>query len=789
MIKFNAYRILALSMLMLLGSVSFNILFADHSFAADARNYNAGKIIDDVIFTNSDSMSVQDIQNFLKSKVSCDTNGVKRSELGGGTRAQWMNSRGIYAPFRCITDYYENPTTGENNYSKNTIPAGAISAAQIIYNYSRQFSINPQVIIVTLQKENGLITDEWPTPKQFSEAMGFGCPDNVAPGAPACDPSYGSFSAQIYQAARHFRGYINNQSGWYVPFNTGNNNIRWSPNSSCGSSTVNIENRATVALYSYTPYQPNQAAKNAQYGTGDGCSAYGNRNFYLYFTDWFGQTVGVQDLISDGVSGIYYVSNGYKYYIPTMAEFYNYGYRDSDIGRINRVSTANLNAIPNNNSIPNISVIQASANQGIYIISDGLKYYIPSMDVFNKYGFRESDIMLVTETSLNRYRTADKPIGNFVSDSSGFAYRVEDGKRRGIFQPWVLNEYPDANTNNQLSGVTLNRIAVGVPITKGKLALQSGNQLFLSVNSKWFAVPSKEVATCGGAEGFVTIEAGKTVADVSAGVINSCFVKDQNGQKYLLDGTLQYAIQDNDEIQYSPINTSTGIANFPIEPYSKHKNLFATDKGIFKLEAGAVRHVMSIDYVQELTGTDKVKVLNTDSIKSLTKGPNRYSTGSLIAGTGRGINVVINDKVSYISSMDQFYAYGFNINNVAVIGDSEVNKQISGSNLPTPKVKCNSQYYVISGGYKLNVSATLLAQFGGANSFEDIECDAIAKLSNGTMTRFVTSPNNKNIYYIENGMQRHILAWQKFLDLGGNLNNITMVDNYTLDNFPVGDNI
>jgi len=266
--------------------------------AADARNFNAGKIIDDSVFTNSSSMTVQGIQEFLNSKVSCDTWGVKKSELGGGTRAQWMNAHGIYGPFRCITDYRENPANGQNNYGNNDAPAGSISAAEIIYNYSRQFSINPQVILATLQKENGMITDEWPTPKQFSEAMGFGCPDNVAPGAPACDPQYGSFSAQVYQAARHFRGYMNNSAGWWIPFNTGWNSIAWSPNSACGRGDVFIENRATVALYSYTPYQPNQAAKNAQFGTGDGCSAYGNRNFYMYFTNWFGSVYGDVHMVS-----------------------------------------------------------------------------------------------------------------------------------------------------------------------------------------------------------------------------------------------------------------------------------------------------------------------------------------------------------------------------------------------------------------------------------------------------------------------------------------------------------
>jgi hypothetical protein len=265
--------------------------------AADARLFDAGKIIDDGVFTNSDSMSPQEIQQFLNNKMTtCDTYGQKQSELGGGTRAQWAAARGYSTTFTCLKDYYENPNNGANNYGGQAIPNGAISAAQIIYNYSKQFNINPQVIIVTLQKEKGMVTDEWPILKDMREAMGFGCPDNVTPGTPACDPAYGSFSTQVYQAARHFRGYMDKQycnysAGWCTTYLKGQNYIAWSPNGSCGGSTVNIENLATSALYSYTPYRPNQAALNAGYGTGDSCSAYGNRNFYLYFTDWFGSTI------------------------------------------------------------------------------------------------------------------------------------------------------------------------------------------------------------------------------------------------------------------------------------------------------------------------------------------------------------------------------------------------------------------------------------------------------------------------------------------------------------------
>ena len=68
------------------------------------------------------------------------------------------------------------------------------------------------------------------------------------------------------------------------------NYILYHPYNNCGARSVYIQNGATAALYNYTPYVPNTAALNSGYGTGDGCSAYGNRNFFSYFTDWFGST-------------------------------------------------------------------------------------------------------------------------------------------------------------------------------------------------------------------------------------------------------------------------------------------------------------------------------------------------------------------------------------------------------------------------------------------------------------------------------------------------------------------
>lgn len=245
--------------------------------AASLTNWNAGRIIDDGIFTYYNSMSVSMIQAFLNSKVPvCDTSGAQPSEYGGGTRAQWGQANYGQSTFICLKDYIENGKT----------------SAQIIYNISQQYKINPQVLIVLLQKEQGLVTDTWPLGVQYRTAAGYGCPDTAA-----CDSQYYGLTNQLDWAAKMYRAIINNSSTWYTPYKLGNGFVKYSPDSSCGGSTVDIQNRATQALYNYTPYQPNKAALDAGYGNA-ACGSYGNRNFYLYFTDWFGSTQSYNTNIS-----------------------------------------------------------------------------------------------------------------------------------------------------------------------------------------------------------------------------------------------------------------------------------------------------------------------------------------------------------------------------------------------------------------------------------------------------------------------------------------------------------
>lgn len=259
--------------------------------ALSGSEFRPGRIIDDSKFFDSATMSANDIQNFLNSKVpNCDIWGLQLYSPGQ-TRAQYSARYGISTPFTCLKDYRSSTPlkAAETALCNGLTASGDDSAAGIIYRVAQSCGINPQVLLVLLQKEQALVTDDWPWPTQYRSATGYGCPD-TAP----CDSEYYGFFNQVYMAARQFKRYARDPNLFNYRAST-NNYILYNPNSACGGTSVYIENQATAGLYNYTPYQPNGSALANLYGTGDSCGAYGNRNFWRLFNDWFGPTIATCD--------------------------------------------------------------------------------------------------------------------------------------------------------------------------------------------------------------------------------------------------------------------------------------------------------------------------------------------------------------------------------------------------------------------------------------------------------------------------------------------------------------
>ncbi len=251
-----------------------------------STTFDPGMIISDAVFYNSKAMTAADIAAFL--------NRVGAACTGENCLRNLKVTTHDIAADRYCTAYQGG--AGE-------------SVAQVLAKLSVACSVNPEVMLITLQKESALLTRTGVSEATYAAAYGWHCPDSGPGGSANCDPAYAGFFNQAAGMAKQWSRYrldpqkYNYRAGQTV-------NIMWNvAETGCGGSPVYIRNTATASLYDYTPYQPNAASLAAYPGEGDRCSSYGNRNFFLLFQKYFGATGG-------GASANIAV-NGVKVTIPT----------------------------------------------------------------------------------------------------------------------------------------------------------------------------------------------------------------------------------------------------------------------------------------------------------------------------------------------------------------------------------------------------------------------------------------------------------------------------------------
>lgn len=249
--------------------------------AVTGADFNPGNIMSDAVMFNGNAMSAAEVQGFLNIRVPRCTLGDP-GRPAGGVYTFAGGSQTVLA-HNCLKDYSATvPSLGADAICA-ALPGGMLSAAEMIHRIGVACNVSQKALIVLLQKEQQLITDTFPAQRQYDYATGFNCPDT----APCSSASAGLFR-QVYAAARQLQVYGTGSYTWYPVGQV--TAVLYNPNVKCGSSGVFIANRATAALYYYTPYQPNASALADLDAEGDTCGAYGNRNFWKMYNGWFGST-------------------------------------------------------------------------------------------------------------------------------------------------------------------------------------------------------------------------------------------------------------------------------------------------------------------------------------------------------------------------------------------------------------------------------------------------------------------------------------------------------------------
>jgi len=192
------------------------------------------------------------------------------------------------------------------------------TAAELIWDASKHSGLNPQVILVTLNKEQGLITsasDYSPErlQKALDRAMGFDCPD-----ASGCGNLFPGFYYQLFgnydaDGNRYLGASKSLMKSFTTPGGRGPlidgrtsrvgesitlENTLGGYAEATPSQVVTIFNQATAALYRYTPHVFN-----------------GNYNFWKFFNAWFRYPNGTLLSLANDVK-TYIIQNGTKQLVP-----------------------------------------------------------------------------------------------------------------------------------------------------------------------------------------------------------------------------------------------------------------------------------------------------------------------------------------------------------------------------------------------------------------------------------------------------------------------------------------
>lgn len=387
----NIFLIILLSAVCYLLSV--NIAYADQ--------FNPNLIISDEEILDSTTMSLDDIQSFLESKGSYLARYTGPNADGILKKASEIIYDAAVNNFDCDdANLSDNPDIFEKQQKCQPI------------------AINPEFLLVLLQKEQSLVEETAPTQRQLDWATGYGCPDNQA-----CNLRWQGFGKQVNSAALQFFDYITNPHRYtykvgytYSVENTGR-----------PPTTIMPVNNATAALYNYTPHV-----------------YWGNYNFHKIWLRYFTFNYLNGSLLqAKGEPGVWLIQNGKKRPFLTKGALTS----RFDVDRIIQVNKADLDRYLEGGPIkfPQYSLIR-SPRGTVFLLVDDKRRGFTSAEAFRKIGYHPDEVIEASWDDINVYQegvaitaTTSYPMGALLQDNTtGGVYYVYEGTKAPLWDAVLL---------------------------------------------------------------------------------------------------------------------------------------------------------------------------------------------------------------------------------------------------------------------------------------------------------------------------------------------------------------
>jgi hypothetical protein len=726
----------------------------EEASAADGRDFNPGYIISDALFFDGGAMNEADVQAFLNGKVtSC------------------------VAGYTCLKSYHQATQSKPSVDGRCSAYTGSPDemAASIIAKVGAACGISQKAILVLLEKEQGLVSDTWPTAGQYRSATGYGCPDTAA-----CDSTYYGFFNQVYMAALQFKRYAASPTSWnHIAGQV--NTVRYNPNAACGSSQVFIQNQATAGLYNYTPYQPNAAALANLYGTGDGCSAYGNRNFWRMYSDWFGSPTGTTDLVrTTGNASVYVIAGTIKYPIPDEGLLAAY----APLGPVSYVSQSYLDRFPTQQ---NVGRVLRGPDGAIYFTDAGYALRFPTCTMVADYGGNcsTSGYVQLTAAQIAKFRTGPD-MTNVLGTQQGARYYVSGAVKREILDAASQAAAGIPAAMNVLNESALSALPFGAPVARDSVvAQQRGTSTYSVIAGGGHADMDAAMA---GATGAGALTAGSLWPQSIQQLTN---LPAFNGIITTPAGTaLLGAGRSYGWTATSPAATRVAQSfqdAFPSGGVIAAGSLVksTTSSSVFAMDGARLRAIPSWAALLTIAPNPVIVSLAPGTVAVLPSGPPAQAIGSLMRTSGNPSVYVIDGfgrKVP-LASFDHAYEAGFT-GAVQWVDDGALDGYTTAPATMTYGVTCNGTNYVSAGGSLHPVGPSVASLYPFA--FTALDPRTCAQTTVGKpATQFIRLATG-SIYLLEAGQKRPVTSMDRYAALGGPAVGYLDVSSGFAAGFPVG---
>ncbi|SMQ60600.1 hypothetical protein [Agreia sp. VKM Ac-1783] len=711
--------------------------------AAEASQFDPGNIISDAQFFDGAAMGPNEVQNFLMSQVP-----VCRSN------------------YACLTTYRQNTPTMPASSGRCDTYQGRSNetAADIIARVGAACGISQKVMLVLLEKEQSLVTSATSSQGRFTSATGMGCPDTAA-----CDPSVAGFFYQVYFAARQFKIYSTSPNSFnHVAGRV--NNVRFHPNADCGSSAVYIANQATAGLYNYTPYQPNAAALANMYGTGDGCSAYGNRNFWRIFTDWFGSpTAGSALLRTLANPQVYLISGNRKYPVNSASFLRIY----APLGAVDYVQQSVLDRY--STAQPANRIFRDEGGR-LFFTDAGMKLPFSTCGDVIDYGGKCDPSGFVQLTSAQAAAFATGPtIGPVLGTRSGGRYYITLNTKREISDERAQVEASIPAGMNVLTDDAVSDMSLGAPITRDSIFVNQrggGNYFFISAGQKMNILGRSDAlvgpaAITASSLSYESIQRLPTSSTPFTGIVRGVGISvssvlSPSGRYDLVNGAV------GSTTPTTPVTTDM-LSAYPYRGSISPGSFVTTATGgvVYAVTPTAVRAVP--DWATLLTvapsGSPTILTVTSGFVEGSPSAPPILQSGALVNSPSTpNVYLVngLNEKI-VLDSFDTAAEAG--IRGSAVVGDGQLAAYKETAGVLGYRLTCGSKSYISAGGSIHELTGALPAAYGGSSlALDPLLCQRLTVGS--PATQFIHT-NEGAIYLVSNGQKRHILNYDTYLSLGG----------------------